>query len=185
MTELREPRQERVDIDRVIPYWRNPRRLSQEAVEAVKQSIQAYGYSQPIVVDASYTIIVGHTRYSAMRSMGVKEVEVAVVDYLDPIKVKQLRVVDNRAGEYSFWDFEKLMTELETSDSDLMKGLFPEMRELDEDEMPDTIVVLSGSGLYGDDVDMSVEFVCPTCFHEWEQMLTKDQIMSGAITQEN
>ena len=36
--------------DRVVPYWRNPRR-HREAVEALKQSIEEYGYQQPIVVD--------------------------------------------------------------------------------------------------------------------------------------
>lgn len=173
---------ERVGIDKVVPYWRNPRKLSNEAVEAVKTSIEAYGYSQPVVVDKDYVIVIGHTRYSAMRRLDVPEIDVIVANHLTPTQIKQLRVVDNRSGEYAFWDFDKLQDEIADSDSELLAGLFPEILEamLDSEgkgglpvdwEVKDEMA----------DVDPQVEFVCPSCFHEWETTVTREQIMAGTI----
>jgi hypothetical protein len=174
---------ERVHVDTVVPYWRNPRRLSEEAVGAVRKSIEQYGYSQPIVVDENYTIIVGHTRYAAMRSLGVQEVDVMKVDYLSGTQVKQLRVIDNRANEFAIWDFDKLLEELQGADGDeYMRGLFPDIMGADGAAGESSVVVREASdGSDWDDVDTTVEFVCPTCFHEWEQKVTRDQIMNGII----
>jgi len=180
---LRSGELETVHIDKVIPYWRNPRRLNQEAVEAVQESIQRYGYVQPIVVDKDFTIIIGHTRYAAMRRLEVTQVQVQKVDYLTSLQVKQLRVIDNKAGEYAFWDFDKLLAEIQRSDSELLNSLFPDV--LDADEGLD-----GGQGKnFLEDIfkadweqqDRNVEFVCPSCFHEWIQEVTRDQVMAGTI----
>lgn len=180
----------RLDINQVVPYWRNPRRLSNDAVEAVKNSIEQYGYSQPIVVDKDYTIIIGHTRYAALRRMDQTEIDVTVAEHLTPIQVKQLRVIDNRSGEYAFWDFDKLQEEVANTDSELLAELFPEiLSELHNAEQASGPTVEWGPGEGGDveeedpfrNVDYNTPFVCPSCFHEWETVVTKEQIMSGII----
>ena len=177
---VRQPRAERVSINRVVPYWRNPRVLSEEAVAAVAASIQQYGYAQPIVVDADMTIIIGHTRYAALRQLQFEEADVLVVDYLSSQEIKQLRVVDNRAGEYAFWDFEKLQEEIGQSESKLLTDLFPEiLGEFDPDGR--SIVTRDFNTSPEEEVDPQVDFVCPKCFHEWETTVTRDQIMSGRI----
>lgn len=177
---VRQPRPERVSINRVVPYWRNPRVLSEEAVAAVAASIQQYGYAQPIVVDADMTIIIGHTRYAALRQLHFEEVDVLVVDYLSSQEVKQLRVVDNRAGEYAFWDFEKLQEEIGESESQLLSSLFPEILGEFNAEGKSVVVRDFPSG-EEEEVDPQVDFVCPKCFHEWETTVTRDQIMTGRI----
>lgn len=62
-------------IDRVKPYERNPRQ-NKHAVDAVANSLRAFGFRQPIVVDAEGTIIVGHTRYLAALSLGMTDVPI-------------------------------------------------------------------------------------------------------------
>ena len=49
----------------IKPYDRNPRIITQAAVDAVARSIQAFGFRQPIVVDKNGVILAGHTRYRA------------------------------------------------------------------------------------------------------------------------
>jgi len=49
-------------IGRVIPYPNNARVIPASAVEKVASSIRAFGWRQPIVVDADGVIIVGHVR---------------------------------------------------------------------------------------------------------------------------
>ena len=168
-------------LDDVVPYWRNPRVITDEAVNAVAESIQRYGYQQPIEVEPENVIIMGHTRYSARRRLGVTEVTVRVADQ-DPRKVKQLRLVDNRAHEYTSWDFDKLIDELDKLDDQLMHGYFPEVVAA-PDAGPDVDFreedALDLEGTTGQ--DPNVEFLCPSCFHEWEMPVTREQIMSGRL----
>ena len=100
---------EKININDIKPYWRNPRKNA-EAVEAIKNSIQRYGYNSPILIDKDNVIIAGHTRFLALRDMEKKEVEVIRLD-LDEEKAKEFRIVDNKSNELSLWDNEKLMQE--------------------------------------------------------------------------
>jgi ParB-like chromosome segregation protein Spo0J len=52
------------DIGSIKPYDHNPR-FNDGGVDAVAASIKEFGFRQPVVVDESDTIIVGHTRYKA------------------------------------------------------------------------------------------------------------------------
>lgn len=173
-------------IDAIIPYWRNPRRIMDETVNALAASIERYDYNQPIVVDENDVIIIGHTRYAALRRLGVKEVEVQVARGLSAEEAKQLRIVDNKSGEYSRWDHEKLAAEFSDSDAEELLGFFPELAGLVEagekvvtDErlagLDDAVVE------YDEEEDDEVEFVCPSCFHGWEMKVTKSMIFSGLI----
>ena len=54
-----------IPINDIKPYWRNPRDNT-NAIEAVKQSIQTYGFNTPLIIDKENVIIAGHTRYKAL-----------------------------------------------------------------------------------------------------------------------
>lgn len=175
------PSSEVLSINDVKPYWRNPRIISDEAIEAVRASLAEFGYVQPIVVDHESVIVIGHTRYTAMRRLGIEEVEVLRVD-LPPEKVKELRIIDNRSAEYAWWDREKLKQELAgDADDELMTMLFPEAKA-PEDEVD--IEAFAALDEQIDNGPTPVEFVCPSCFHEWEVAVTREQILSGLIETE-
>src|SRR5699024_12589264 len=72
-----------IPLDEIKPYWRNPRVIPEEAVEAVQQSIQEFGYVQPIVVDGKGVIVTGHTRHAGLRRLGAGEAEVSQGDTSD------------------------------------------------------------------------------------------------------
>jgi ParB-like chromosome segregation protein Spo0J len=69
-------------IDRVIPYVRNARKVSNTAIDKVASSIKEYGFRQPIVVDREDVIIAGHTRLLAARKLGLTTVPVHVAHEL-------------------------------------------------------------------------------------------------------
>lgn len=168
-----------VSIDQIIPYWRNPRRIPNEAVNAVAESIQRYGYQQPIVVDEDMTIIIGHTRYAALRRLNTLEVEVLIVDDLPGDKVKQLRVLDNRVGEFTSWDYEKLVAELSSLDATLMTAFFPEI-DLGQDDGP-SFQASADPAVREADVDHTAEFICPNCFHSWSMEVSVESINKGLL----
>ena len=102
-----------VSIDAVKPYEHNPRQITDEAVEKVANSIKEFGFQQPIVVDAEYVVIAGHTRLLAAKKLGLETVPVVVADSLTPEQVKAYRLADNKTGEFSFWDEPALYEELQ------------------------------------------------------------------------
>lgn len=113
-------------LDDVKPYWRNPRK-NERAIQAVKQSIQNYGFNQPLILDAKKVIIAGHTRYKALLELGWTEAPCLIVD-LDPIKAKEYRIADNKTSELSEWDMDALIPELrEIEGVAEMQAFFPDL----------------------------------------------------------
>lgn len=114
-----------IPVTSIKPYWRNPRK-NESAVEAVKQSIQDYGFNVPLVLDRENVIIAGHTRYKAMLALGAKEIPCVIAD-LSPEKAREYRIADNKTGELSSWDVEALTPELrDIADISHFQAYFPE-----------------------------------------------------------
>lgn len=101
-----------VALTAIKPYENNPRK-NENAVEKVAESIKAFGFQQPIVVDKDNVIIAGHTRYKAAELLGLKKVPVIKASELSEEEVKAYRLADNKVAEFSDWDFELLDAELE------------------------------------------------------------------------
>ena len=139
-------------IDTIKPYPNNPRKLSETAIEKVAQSIQEFGFRQPIVIDKDRIIVVGHTRYRASKKLGYKKVPITIAENLTKEQINAYRIADNRTNEEAKWDEELLkmeLKELDYKDFDLkMTGfddkqindlLFEEKQGLtDDDDVPDT-----------------------------------------------
>jgi DNA modification methylase len=98
--------------DSLIPYPKNARKLSADAVNKLAASIKEFGWRQPIVVDSQLVIIAGHTRLQAAKHIGLAEVPVHIADNLSPAQVKAYRLMDNRSHDETSWDFELLGLEL-------------------------------------------------------------------------
>lgn len=108
-------------IDEIRPYENNPR-FNDEAVEYVAESIKAYGWKQPIVVDKDNVIIAGHTRWKAAKKLGMKTVPVLIADDLDEDQVRAYRLADNKVSDFSAWDNKLLLEELSEIPEDLFTG---------------------------------------------------------------
>ena len=121
-------------IDSLIPYWRNPRD-NKEAVAKVAASIEEYGFQQPIVADLQRTIIAGHTRWAAAKTLGMTHVPVIITD-LDAKRAKEYRLIDNRTSEYARWT-DDLLTELREFRDDTLDMFFPHINlDLDFKDEP-------------------------------------------------
>ena len=100
-----------LDIEEVIPYENNPRR-NEKAVDKVAESIKAFGFKQPIVLDEENVVICGHTRLLAAKKLGLEKVPCIMADDLTPEQVKAYRLADNKTAEFAEWDWELLEYEL-------------------------------------------------------------------------
>jgi site-specific DNA-methyltransferase (adenine-specific) len=93
------------------PYANNPR-INDHAVAAVAASIKEFGFRQPLVIDESGLIIVGHTRYKAALLLGLEEVPVHIADGLTSAQIRAYRLADNQTATLSQWNEDLLPIEL-------------------------------------------------------------------------
>lgn len=109
---------EYIPLDKIKPYENNPR-INDEAVKYVANSIKEFGFKVPIVVDKNNVIVAGHTRLKAAKSLGLDSVPIIRADDLTEDAIKAYRIADNKASEYSTWDYEKLYIELDEINLDM------------------------------------------------------------------
>lgn len=120
-------------LSKIIPYEKNARKIPQSAVDSVAKSLREFGWQQPIVVEPSGVIVVGHVRRLGALQNGDKTAPVHVARGLTPAQIKAYRLMDNRSHEEATWEPELLkaeMLELRTLDLDLGLTGFSS-RELD------------------------------------------------------
>ena len=121
-------------VEALKPYENNPRKIGDDAIEAVAASLKAFGFQQPIVIDRNNVIIAGHTRLMAAQRLGLDTVPCKYADELNDDEARAYRLADNKTGELAAWDFEKL--ELEVQDLDVVEleimgfdgAMFPRVR---------------------------------------------------------
>jgi DNA modification methylase len=95
------------------PYPNNPRKHSKAQVRQIADSIKAFGFTNPVLVDAEGTILAGHGRVEAAKLLKLAEVPTICIDHLTDAQKKAYIITDNRLAERSGWDDGILATEFE------------------------------------------------------------------------
>ena len=67
---------QRVPVSRLKPHSRNARTHSKKQIRQIAASIQAFGFTAPILVDEDLMILAGHGRVEAAKLLGLVEVPV-------------------------------------------------------------------------------------------------------------
>lgn len=112
---------EYVLIEKLQPHKKNPRN-NDHAVESIANSIKRFGFTSPIIANKDGTIIAGHTRFKAAKTLGLQTVPVVYVD-LSPTDAELLMIADNKLGEKADWKTDQL--------ADLLKDLKGKDENLD------------------------------------------------------
>ena len=99
----------------LYPYPQNAKIHSPEQIQRIANSIKAFGWQQPIVIDKDNVVIIGHGRLFAAQELHLDSVPVVRADDLTEDQVKALRIADNKLNE-SPYDFSKLEEELAALD---------------------------------------------------------------------
>lgn len=104
-----------IEIEKLIPYENNTKIHPMIQIDNIKKSIEEFGFTQPIVIDKDYVVIIGHGRLLAAQELGLKKVPCLMLEDLTEEEVKKLRIVDNKTNE-SLWDLDTLREEMEELD---------------------------------------------------------------------
>ncbi|HCZ24522.1 MAG TPA: DNA modification methylase [Acholeplasmataceae bacterium] len=160
-------------VTQLLEYENNPRN-NEVAIEAVANSIKAFGFKVPIVITSEHVIIAGHTRLKAAKMLELESVPCIIADDLTEDQIKAFRLADNKTAELATWDFSKLEEELFNIDMDMLQFGFEELESLVPDNATD------------DDFDISDE-IPETPFSELGDIyeLGGHRLMCGDSTSSN
>lgn len=106
----------RIKTAELVPYEKNPRKIPQAAVDAVKESYRQCGVIDPIEIDENNVILSGHTRRLAAIELGIIEIDALRVVGLDEKAKRKYRLLANKTGEKSGWDYDLLAEEIDDLD---------------------------------------------------------------------
>lgn len=127
---------EYVPIDGIREYSGNAKKHTKKQVKQIADSIQQFGFNDPIAVDGSGIVIEGHGRLLAARSLGMDKVPVITLDGLTDEQRRAYTLIHNQLTLNTENDLKQLAIELESIKSIDMPAFsldLPEIRlQLDE-----------------------------------------------------
>src|SRR4051794_30338025 len=137
-------------IDQLRPDPKNPRRHEKKQIRKIADSIAAFGFNVPILIDAELKVIAGHGRLLACKLLGRSEVPTISLEHLSPAQARGFMIADNRLTEIAGWD-DRLLGEQLRELSELSLDFSLEVTGFD---MPEIDLLIEGaSGTPEDDPD--------------------------------
>lgn len=94
------------------PYTNNPRTHSKKQTRQIADSIKAFGWTNPVLIDADGGVIAGHGRIEAAKLLGIKEAPVLRLDHMTEAQKRAYIIADNKLAEKAGWDEDLLSIEL-------------------------------------------------------------------------
>jgi hypothetical protein len=104
---------ESVPVGALRPYDRNARTHSKKQVRQIANSIERFGFCNPVLIDDDSRIIAGHGRVSAAKLLGIQEVPTVHLSHLSEADRRAYILADNKLAENAGWDREILAIELQ------------------------------------------------------------------------
>jgi DNA modification methylase len=103
---------ERRAVASLVPGARNARTHSPQQVEQIAASIEAFGWTTPILVDEQSNLIAGHGRVLAAQRLGLVEIPTMVAKGWNEAQRRAYALADNRLPLSAGWNEDLLRIEL-------------------------------------------------------------------------
>lgn len=101
-----------VKVAEIVPYSRNTRTHSDSQISQIAASITQFGFTSPLLVDETNTLIAGHGRLEAAKRLHMTELPAILLTGLSDAQKSALRIADNKLALNASWDDALLHTEL-------------------------------------------------------------------------
>lgn len=102
----------KVPIDDLVPYAGNAKQHPAEQIAQIKESIELFGFNDPIAIDPDNVIIEGHGRVIALQELGWKEVECIRLAHMTDEQRRAYTLIHNKLTMNTGFDLELLAEEL-------------------------------------------------------------------------
>ena len=103
---------ERIAISHLRHWVRNARTHSKKQIRQIANSIETFGFTNPVLIDETRTILAGHGRVEAAKLLGLGEVPCLRLDYMSEAEKRAYVLADNKLALNAGWDEELLAAEL-------------------------------------------------------------------------
>lgn len=100
------------NIAELKPYPRNARTHSQRQLKQLADSIERFGFTNPVLIDGDGQILAGHGRVEAARRLGWSRVPCLLIEGMSPKDKRAYILADNKLALNAGWDDELLRAEL-------------------------------------------------------------------------
>jgi len=100
-------------ISSLKPHAPNARTHSKKQLHQIAASIRTFGFTNPVLIDQSNTIIAGHGRVAAAGLLGLDNVPTIRIEHLTEAQKRAYVIADNRLAENAGWDSEILAIEFQ------------------------------------------------------------------------
>ena len=169
---------EQVKLDALIPYARNSRTHSDAQVAQIAASIKEFGFTNPVLIDETGSIIAGHGRVMAARKLAIADVPSIRLTHLTDAQKKAYVIADNKLALNAGWDDEMLAVEL-TDLKDM--GFDLDLTGFSTDEIEALLAPTGTEGLTDEDAVPEVPEAPVTVLGDvW--LLGKHRLMCGDST---
>jgi DNA modification methylase len=104
---------EPMPVAALYPYPGNPRTHSKRQVRQIAESIQRFGFTNPVLIGEDGEIIAGHGRVEAAKLLGLESVPTVRLAHLDAAQRRAYVLADNKLALNAGWDRDLLAIELQ------------------------------------------------------------------------
>ena len=101
------------EVASLRPYPRNARSHSKSQVQQIADSIERFGFTNPVLVSDDLEIIAGHGRAEAAKLLGMRSVPTIALSHLSEEDRRAYILADNKLALNAGWDTEILAIELQ------------------------------------------------------------------------
>ena len=100
------------NVSTLVPYAQNSRAHTRPQIKLVAQSIEIYGWTNPILTDEAGNVIAGHARLEAAKLLGLEQVPTICLSHMTAAQKRAYIIADNRMNEIAGgWDRKVLALE--------------------------------------------------------------------------
>lgn len=96
----------------LTPYAHNARKHSKKQIRQIADSIEAFGFNAPVLINGYNVLLAGHGRVEAAKLLGLETIPCLRLDHMDEAQQRGFLLADNRIAEDATWDEELLADEL-------------------------------------------------------------------------
>ena len=100
------------NINDIKEYENNAKEHPQWQVDQIANSIQEFGFNDPIAINADNQIIEGHGRLLAAKKLGLIEIPCIVLDGLTEVQERAYIIAHNKTTMNTDFDLDRLQYEL-------------------------------------------------------------------------
>lgn len=104
---------EHLDPGSLRPWATNARTHSKKQLRQIAKSIETFGFTNPVLIDQRGTILAGHGRVEAAKSLGMPAVPCLRIEHMSEAEKRAYVIAGNKLALNAGWDEQLLAQELQ------------------------------------------------------------------------